>query len=744
MSGPTPQPAQARAIQVDVVPPGTANEVRFGGTQVQEISPKSSNIPAARNPLQQTNSPTPGVDDTPYIRFAIDQLTRDEEVAGAGRQGSVITEEDLGERLIGDEGLGYFQQVPLETNQQKAEQQQQRQSLLEQAERPRSSSRLQRSDLLVAVEPEESDYRYPPLAYVPHILRPGALGLAVFACSCAIAGIAFCNVWSQRHQGLLDYTGTLGSRYFLFQFLPQLLAAILVFWTFIIQAAVYRITPFSIMASERQVPGVLQNLSLLPRNFLLPDFSHFRQGEPLVGFALFGIWLTNFLAIPILSCFFQAKYYYIAGDGHWRWTAVQAIGWTAIALYALLTLSLSMLLFRFCRSWTGLMWDPVSMADLIPMVQRSNILRDFHETETAVSVNSNFLQPRVLRLGYWREMERPEIFYGIGEEYSPAGRPSSFSSADTREKRPATASSPMDRERQAMLQNDEAFERGLHSPFTRYRYTVWFLRDYAIFAWIGIVFGLFTALVVVSFVKDAIPHGFPPLLPTLTSAKGFSSSNFLYSFLPALIGNVLYLAWQPIDTYLRALQPFSGLCSTDGATAADSLLLSYPTQSHFEAVILSLGSRHWKVACTSFIGFISIAIPITAGGVFMALFYAEQNEIRIAACLPAYYTLIGFCGLYALSFVTIWPRRCRYLPHAIYTLADQISFLYQSPLLADKVVGEPRSKSQLVTRLVVTIPGQRDGSRFGFGVLRGLDGNEHLGIDRVFRPGQAEMLIMGW
>jgi hypothetical protein len=97
-----------------------------------------------------------------------------------------------------------------------------------------------------------------------------------------------------------------------------------------------------------------------------------------------------------------------------------------------------------------------------------------------------------------------------------------------------------------------------------------------------------------------------------------------------------------------------------------------------------------------------------------------------------------------VSFVAIWPRRCRYLPHAIYNLADLISFLYQSPLLGDKVLREPRSKPDLVTRLVVTIPGQRDGSRFGFGVFRGLDGNEHLGIDRVFRPGQAEMLIMGW
>jgi hypothetical protein len=33
-----------------------------------------------------------------------------------------------------------------------------------------------------------------------------------------------------------------------------------------------------------------------------------------------------------------------------------------------------------------------------------------------------------------------------------------------------------------------------------------------------------------------------PKLPSLPSAGAFSSSNFLYSFIPALIGNVLFLA----------------------------------------------------------------------------------------------------------------------------------------------------------------------------------------------------------
>ena len=57
--------------------------------------------------------PTPGTDDTPYIRFAIDQLTRDEELLGRSRQGVVSQDSDLIDRLTPvprDEGPVYYEQ----------------------------------------------------------------------------------------------------------------------------------------------------------------------------------------------------------------------------------------------------------------------------------------------------------------------------------------------------------------------------------------------------------------------------------------------------------------------------------------------------------------------------------------------------------------------------------------------------------------------------------------------------------
>lgn len=713
----TPKPHGRGMREQEIQRPRTANTAPFSDVRTVETcsSPES------------TRQRLLGPDDTPYIRFAIEQLTRDEEVAGVGRQNSTLSSDYPVERIVGDEGLGYYSRASGPSQ--------------ERGGRHPSphSDNSDISDLFVAAD-QPDDNLYPHLDYVPIVLRPWALAAVILCSLLMITGVAFCNAWSQRHDGLWDYDGVGGSRYFVFQFLPQLLAVLLVIWIFVVQAAVYRTIPFSMMASERQRNSILQKLSLIPRNFLVPDFSHFRNGEIVIGISHVIIWLTNFFAIPLQSCLFQAKHYDIDGRGVWRWVSVQPVGWTLVAIYALLTIALLLLMFRYCRSWTGLLWDPVSLADLIPLIQRSNILHDFERTETARTV-SDMVTPRRLRLGYWRTSDKADIFYGIGEEHAPIRNPSLHESNKSREKHPELLPNEnLDMEEQGIL-SDDSFQRNLHSPTVRYRWMVWFLKDASVITWTVIIFALFIAFVVVSFVNDAIQSGFIPRLPTLASTEGFSASNFLYSFIPAFIGTFLFLAWQPIDIYFRALQPFMEMSSPEGATAEKSLLLSYASHLPFEVTISALLAGHYKVAWISFMSIASLAIPVLSGGVFIALWYPSESKVRIAACLPAFYALIAFCALYAVSFLVIWPTRKRFLPHDISTPADLISFLYQSPLLSDKLMREPRTKTDLVTRLIISPPGGTELPRYGFGVYRGRDGKEHLGIDRLHRQGRPDMLI---
>ncbi|KAL4805618.1 hypothetical protein BDV18DRAFT_22113 [Aspergillus unguis] len=667
--------------------------------------------------------PTPGVDDSPYIRFAINQLTRPEEEPPRHSEESGY-ESTPADQLIWDGGLGHF--VRAVTPAPPAQQQQQPPH--------RDPQESVDPEAFVAVEPPEGNLIYPRLDFVPVVLRPWALGIALLCVLLMIAGIAFSNVWSENHDGFWGYDGRTGGRYFVVQFLPQILGIIITIWTFVIQAAVYRIMPFAIMASERPYKKVLQGLPIVPKNFLLPDLSHFLHGEALVGFSLFTIWLSNFIAVPLLSCFYQVKWFIIDGEPTWRWAAVMAVGWALLAIYGLLALGLASLMLRFLRTWSGLMWDPVCIADLITVIQRSNVLPDFEYTETATDVGE-MLKPRTLRLGYWQlsQGRHPEMFYGMGEVGSPVGNPSLHLSTKIRREHLSKVS--FDTEKHANGDEPE-----LYSPAVRYRWTPWFLRKTAVAIWTAVIFALFIAFVVVSFVNNAVEEGFPPHLPTSPSSSAFSSSNFLFSFIPALIGNFLFLAWQHIDVYFRALQPYVMLSSPEGASAEQSLLLAYLSLLPLEVSFTAALNKHFKVAWISFMGLISAAIPILAGGVFIALTYAE-NTIKITPVMSAFYAIVVFCAVYMASFLAIWPGRRRYLPHDISTLADQMSFLYQSPLLSDKLLREPRSRTDLVTRLIIAPPGDNDYPKYGFGVYVGRDGREHLGIDRYTRPGRADMLI---
>jgi Protein of unknown function (DUF3433) len=520
--------------------------------------------------------------------------------------------------------------------------------------------------------------------------------------------------------------------------MPQLLGGLVVLWILVLQAAVYRIIPFASMSSQRFLDRVLQDMPILPANFLIPDLRHFRCGEPLVGICVVAFWLSYF-TVPLLSCMFQTELFEVDGVQKWRWTSVQGVVWTLFVLYLLLVGAASLVILRFRRSQSALMWDPTLLADLIPLFQKSNVIADLDGSEISASMRAH-LPPRPLRLGYWTTSRSAEVFHGVGEENAPTRRYSNERAQSNEKPLPGFDSETFDIEYQR-YSNAESFTRNIHSPFFRYRWTPWFLRDSAVVAWIVAALVLYLAFLVVSFINHFVERGFLPRLETVSNSQGFSPSNFLFSFLPSLLGMILFLAWQSIDTYFRAIQPFANLSDPQGATAEHSLLLAYPSCYPIEVTFLAILNRDLKVAWISLVSLTSLMIPVLAGGIFTAQYF-DQSEVRIAATLPAYYALCVFLAIYSFSFLIIWPKRKRYLPHSINTLADYLSFLYQSPLLTDTPFRAPRTKADLVGRLLVS---QKSAESmvptYAFGIYVGRDGREHLGIDRLQRPGSGEMLV---
>ncbi|KAL9114299.1 MAG: hypothetical protein Q9227_001721 [Pyrenula ochraceoflavens] len=679
-----------------------------------------SNIHKPRAVPSEDDRITPGIDDTPFIRFGLNQLTIDEEITGHGRYSSVDGDFDV-ERGIHDSGLGYNRPTSLTGDRRPPPRRHSR------VQDKRPVTRRHKAPVFVAADPPKGQ-KHPHLDYMPYVLRPLPLLLFIFACLLMMAALIFCNVQSSQHNGLWDYDGVGGGRYFVFQYLPQMIGVLILLWLYGIQSSLYRCMPFLFLGTRRPSETALQDVSMLPKNFVLPDLSHFRRGKPLFGLCILVFWVMNF-TIPLLAAAFQTKVLNVDGRGTWRWTAVEGVNWTLMVLYILLILTITLLLVLLRRYHTGLIWDPVSCADLIPIFQKSNLISDYWQSEVRPSLQLH-IPPRKLRLGYWTLSNSNSPFYAIAEENSPQTR-SSFEAGTTIEKTSPKSAIVPETQRQS---RPESYLRDLHSPFVRYRWAPWFLRDSAVVAWSVAAVVLLVAFIVVSFVHNAVRDGFDPRLSTAPNSSAFSPSNFFYSFLPALLGMFLVLAWHPIDIYFRAVEPFANLAWQQGASARRSLLLRYSSLPPFLATFAALRNHHYKVAITSFISLLSFTIPILAGGVFSALTFPSPSDshhsvIRIVAHMPGYVALTVFLAIYVIAMLTsIWPTRRRYLPHGIYTLADILSFMYQSPLLTEQGMRGLKSRRDLAERLE---GGRGREQKYVFGLFLGRDGKEHLGIDRV-------------
>ncbi|KAL8811641.1 MAG: hypothetical protein Q9200_001641 [Gallowayella weberi] len=417
---------------------------------------------------------------------------------------------------------------------------------------------------------------------------------------------------------------------------------------------------------------------------------------------------------------------------------VEPVGWTLLALYTLLSLALAILIFKLRRDPSGLRWDPRSLADILSLFQRSNIMSDFYGSEARAG-NTAIALPKKYTLRYWIAGKRSsEIFHGIQQLQAPihgfrgnreSNEKSGHSNFDLESQHPLTASSL------------DSLQEDVHSPRIRYRWLPWFLKDSLVVAWIVIAVVLLLAFIIISFVNNATRKGFMPKLTTTKTSQGFSPADFLYSLVPCLIGMMIFLVWQPIDMYFRALQPFANLSSTRGSAADGSLLLDYTACLPVEVTIKAALAGDYKVAWISFISLLSATLPVLSGGVFTAQYFIPRHEVRVAANMSGFYALVVLVAICSLSFIIIWPRQKRRLPHDIRTLGQILSFVYESRLLHDAVFWQPRSKTDLVTRLLGTLTGDMGSSRYAFGVYRGRDGREHLGIDRLHRPEAGEMFI---
>jgi hypothetical protein len=720
--------------------------VRFDEEQIRSSEAEAATRKRMEVDLE-SSPPTPNVDDMPYIRFAIEQLTRDEDVGAAAKrsQTSSSSNDNLIERLVHDQGLGYYQHGTSLTREELALARKHRSSPAFEPKplfrfnptRPLSypsnlpqyhPNRYSGTEVFIPVQPPVHNLRYPGLTYVPMILRPISMITLALLCLLMIAAIIFCAVYSTKHSGLVGWSGGIhDGLYFVFGFLPQILASIIFVYVQAVVATITRIMPFTLMAmndAESRTNALF--LGVYPKSFFWTG----GDGPMSIYVSNLFFWLTIF-TIPLQCCLFSV----IPVAGEWRWTAVQGVAWTLVTIYVCILIATGLSGLFFFRRTTGLLWDPRTLADIIALLPRTNSLQDYPGTEIMRSRGE--LRDRLImrsdRLGYWRtQNETQGIFYCLGEEGTPTRR-YTLEAGKLHQKPTSLVFDDL---------SDIEKSAGLYSRATRFRHIPWQLRDAWVIIWSVTAFTLLVALLVISFLPStAIRNGFPPLVSAMPNTQGYSPANFLYSFVPSVLGMLLYLLFQPLDMGLRRLQPWAELGNSEGATSGRSLLLDYPADLPIECTWKALKEGHYRVAAISALSFLFILLPVLAGGVFFPL-TTKSEGVRIIPNLPSFYIVLTILLLYLIALLILVPSRYQmHLPHSVDCLAEIFSFVYNSGILTDAAFRAPRSKQDLVTRLTALSAAGHE-ARYAFGVYRGRNGKESLGIERIGRRGAQEVMIL--
>ncbi|XWW94147.1 hypothetical protein V2A60_002089 [Cordyceps javanica] len=547
---------------------------------------------------------------------------------------------------------------------------------------------------------------YPPLTYKPSILRPFSMMILMTLCLCMMAALIFCVQYSTRQHGLTPYPGSIyTAQFFVFRILPQLLGAVILVYAQSIVNTSLRVLPFVSLADEDPQHRYLALFAnMYPESLLYPQ---------LVGpwqIMLFDIatWLALF-TVPLLSASFTCIYQ----SEKWVWAPVPIVIWTLVALYSLLILSTALVMVFWFGKWTGFSWDVRSIGDLLPLLNRSNAISSFDPQNLTGSRDyfQTDLRDRWFdRLGYWRssDMISGGIWYSIGA-VGARGNDAKLVAGMRRESAPKVS---MDSEATAAPGNwRRVYER----------YLPYCIRSLPLIMYTTFCTLLLVGLLVASFLPQSrIDDGFRPLLAARPGNNAFSAANFLYAFLPSLVGMLFWMLFQPIEMAFRRLQPWAELGQLDGAIASKSIMADYAACLPLQATWRAARNGHWRVALLSIMAQAFAAIPVLGGGVFMAL-AREDGQVRMYPSMPVFGVLVAFLILYVGCLCLAIPRRAQFeLPRPVTSIAAIMSLCSAKELTQDSAFRSVRSRQDLEGRLGIGRD-PREETVWFYGVVAGRD-----------------------
>ncbi|CAK7565904.1 MAG: hypothetical protein SEPTF4163_003834 [Sporothrix epigloea] len=583
---------------------------------------------------------------------------------------------------------------------------------------------------------------FPTPDFKPLILRPMSLLLLMILCVLMIAALIFSIVYSSKHHGLIGYDGSLyGSQFFTFRVLPQLLSVFIILYALHLSSTVIRILPFSRMQAlenphpERRQGAIFDDL--FPRCYLWPQVSD--RMPWCIRLPLIVIWISNF-TVPLQSSLFSVLF----DRGHGRWTTNQGTAWTLVALYTCLAIAIACISVYWHAHSTGLIWDPRAIADFITLASNSNTMEDYKGTELLATRDDLCvaLQHRTVdKIGYWawRDGRTNGIWHGIGTDLlddawldaqgskKPQPRVPKNVSRSWNEKLRVLASSA------SMGVDTESLALSPHSAGVRNRYLPWCLRDGPLFCFTIAALILLIALFVVSFLPStSLQKGFAPVADANTTIGTLFATEVLYSFLPALVGHVIYLLASSLDMTLKVLQPWAELSKNAGGAQPSATILAdyaacFPLQSTWHAA----KNGHWRLALISLLATGSAFLPALSGGVLTTL-PVSKGVVRVVPNMALFVVVLALLVLCFVGLVSMLPgRRSFRLPHGVTCIAEILSFCASDDLMQEPAFKNAREREILLDQLGINSP-PITRSRWIFAT--GTSGNDpRLSIRRVRR-----------
>lgn len=678
---------------------------------------------------------SPNIDDTPYLRYALEQLSKNASDDDSDRTYGRGSSSDSNQQTAND---GRLPEKPRQVHVENSRQRKPLPKLAKFKYNPKdslASLALPDSGEEIYIAQGNSYYagHNPKLNYLPRTLRTWALASLIIAIALMAAGLLFCAEYSRRNIALWEHKVAFDSRYILFRYLAPILAAFVHVWLEGVLASLYRISPYIEMTSEdRAVRQAAVFHNLHPSTLFLPRLSHLKTKQPILGVVSVLLFPTV-AAVPLASTLFTTT----LKDGVWHYTASLPVAYALAAIYMLAMIAVLLLTYHLFHAHAGLRWDPRSLADHVALLSRSNNLDGYRSSELLKkSQLKTVLRDRADMLGYWRTTTPTQgLFYSIGSEGAPAKR--YVVKGDHK--------LPVPRVRDSFeLDNEKGWEGD--NDKVRYAHIPWYLAKVPMIVWPLLFGGLYIALLVVSFLPETkLARGFPPKVSVSTDMNSFSAASFLYAFIPSFIGLLLYGALQKLYTTLARLFVWAELSKADGEVAEKSILLDYAASSAvpFGAISTAVRNSHWLIVALAIMTPLALLLPVLAGGMLTTYTAVPSGRLLVFPDQPGLYVLLVILGLYLIILLyvaidVLWMGKRLSMPKKIESIADLTSMLYASGLLNDAAFQGVTSKLDLVTRLLTARERGRGRDRkikYFFGSFQDRVGGRHLGVERVGRRG---------